>query len=59
MNIRLSQSRANSVVDYLTKNGIESNRLIAKGYGASQPVAENTSAEGRAKNRRVVMKVLQ
>ncbi len=59
MNIKLSQSRASSVVEYLSNNGIESSRLIAKGYGSSQPVAENATAAGRAKNRRVVMKVLQ
>lgn len=59
MNNKLSQSRANSVVDYLTKNGIERSQLIAKGYGPSLPVADNSTAEGRANNRRVVMKVLQ
>ena len=59
LNNRLSQSRANSVVDYLTRNGIDVSRLLAKGYGSSLPVAENATAEGRAKNRRVVMKVLQ
>ena len=59
LNNKLSQSRANSVVDYLTKNGIERNQLIAKGYGSSLPVADNATAEGRTKNRRVVMKVLQ
>ena len=59
LNNKLSQSRANSVVDYLTKNGIDRNQLIAKGYGSSLPVADNATAEGRTKNRRVVMKVLQ
>jgi len=58
LNIKLSQSRANSVVDYLTKNGIDRNQLIAKGYGPSLPVADNATPEGRTKNRRVVMKVL-
>ena len=58
-NNRLSQARANSVVAFLTKNGIDSSRLLAKGFGSSVPVADNNSAEGRAKNRRVVMKVLQ
>ena len=59
VNNRLSQARANSVVDYLTKKGIDRNRLIARGYGASLPVADNSTVEGRAKNRRVVMKVIQ
>ncbi|MCX6222531.1 MAG: OmpA family protein [Bacteroidia bacterium] len=59
VNNRLSQARANSVVDYLTKKGIDRNQLIAKGYGPSLPVADNATAEGRTKNRRVVMKVIQ
>jgi outer membrane protein OmpA-like peptidoglycan-associated protein len=59
LNNKLSQSRANSVVDYLTKNGIGRSQLIAKGYGPSLPVADNARAEGRTKNRRVVMKVIQ
>lgn len=59
LNNNLSQARANSVVNYLNNHGIDLIRLIAKGYGSSQPVADNNSAEGRAKNRRVVMKVLQ
>lgn len=59
LNIKLSQARANSVVDYLSKNGIDSNRLAAKGFGPSLPVADNSTSEGRAKNRRVVMKVVQ
>ena len=59
LNNKLSQSRANSVVDYLTKNGIDRSQLIAKGYGPSLAVADNATAEGRTKNRRVVMKVIQ
>jgi len=59
LNTTLSQARANSVVDYLEKSGINNNRLIAKGYGPSTPVASNATAEGRAKNRRVVMKVIK
>jgi outer membrane protein OmpA-like peptidoglycan-associated protein len=58
INTKLSLTRANSVVSYLTKNGIDSSRLSAKGFGPSQPIADNTKVEGRAKNRRVVMKVL-
>ena len=58
MNLRLSQSRANSVVEYLTKNGIQPGRLIAKGYGSSLPETENITPEGRSQNRRVVMKVV-
>lgn len=59
LNAKLSQTRANSVVNHLTKNGIDNNRLSAIGFGQSLPVASNTTAEGRAKNRRVVMKVIQ
>lgn len=55
----LSQKRASSVVAYLVQNGIEPERLIAQGYGASKPVAVNTTEEGRAKNRRVEMRLIQ
>ena len=58
-NIKLSQLRANSVVNYLVKNGIAKERLVAKGYGPSVPIADNATREGKAENRRVEMKVLQ
>ncbi|MEO9209815.1 MAG: OmpA family protein, partial [Ginsengibacter sp.] len=45
-NKTLSQDRANNVVAYLVKNGIDQNRLSAKGYGPLQPIASNLSAEG-------------
>lgn len=57
-NLMLSQKRAESVVKYLISKGIEPSRLIAKGYGESQPIAPNSlpdgrdNPEGRAKNRR-------
>jgi len=51
-NMRLSQRRAQSVADYLKSKGV-SNRLIAKGYGETQPIADNRTEEGRAQNRRV------
>lgn len=57
-NLALSQKRAESVVSYLVQQGIEPQRLIAKGYGESQPVGDNSTEEGAAKNRRVEMKVL-
>ena len=51
----LSQRRADSVREYLINNfGIDPNRLAAKGYGEESPIASNDTAEGRAKNRRVV-----
>jgi len=51
-NMKLSQRRAQSVVDYLKMKGV-TNRLIAKGYGKTQPIADNRTEEGRAENRRV------
>ncbi len=52
-NEQLSQRRAEAVRAYLIGRGIAAERLSAKGYGESQPIADNDSAEGRAKNRRV------
>jgi outer membrane protein OmpA-like peptidoglycan-associated protein len=49
----LSQRRAQTVKTYLIANGIDDSRLVAKGYGFSQPVASNDTKVGRAKNRRV------
>jgi outer membrane protein OmpA-like peptidoglycan-associated protein len=49
----LSQRRADAVRTYLVAHGIASDRITAQGYGPSQPVADNASAEGRANNRRV------
>jgi len=54
----LSEKRAESVVNFLTSTGIEKDRLQVKGYGASQPIANNNTAEGRAKNRRFELKVV-
>jgi len=51
-NLKLSQARAETVKGYLLNKGIEANRLAAKGFGASKPVAKNDTEEGRAKNRR-------
>ena len=44
LNLKLSQDRAESVRNYLIKNGIAPNRLSAKGYGQTQPIAGNSSA---------------
>jgi len=57
-NMDLSQRRAESVRDYLISQGVDASRLTAQGYGESQPVSDNNTAEGRANNRRVVMKVI-
>jgi OOP family OmpA-OmpF porin len=52
-NKQLSEARARSVVAALTTRGIESGRLKAVGYGLEKPIADNTTDEGRARNRRV------
>lgn len=53
LNQRLSDSRANSVKEYLIKNGIDAFRLSALGYGESKPIDSNKTSKGRANNRRV------
>lgn len=53
MNLRLSDSRAKIVKKYLTKRGISDKRLFTKGYGEQNPIADNNTEEGKAKNRRV------
>lgn len=58
-NLLLSERRASAVVDYLVANGVVNNRLTAKGYGETQPVADNATEAGRALNRRTEMKVTQ
>ena len=52
-NKKLSQNRAESVRTYLIKKGISSDRMDPKGYGEDQPLEDNRTADGRAKNRRV------
>ena len=51
-NMRLSQQRAETVKAYLIKKGISATKVTAKGYGDTQPVADNHTADGRQKNRR-------
>ena len=58
-NMKLSQARAQSVVDYLINKGINKDRLVAKGYGESQPIATNDTDEGRQMNRRSEFKILE
>jgi outer membrane protein OmpA-like peptidoglycan-associated protein len=57
-NQKLSQARAESVVNYLIGHGIDKSRLIAKGYGEGKPIAPNTTPEGRQKNRRTEFKII-
>ncbi len=56
-NVWLSDRRAKAIMSYLVSRGISADRLTAKGYGAVNPVADNTKEEGRAQNRRAVFKV--
>jgi OOP family OmpA-OmpF porin len=58
-NESLSARRATTVQDYLASNGVSDNRMSVRGYGESQPIAENTSAAGKAQNRRVVLQILE
>jgi OOP family OmpA-OmpF porin len=58
-NQSLSESRAEAVKDYMVENGVEAERLSVVGYGETQPVAPNDTRDGRARNRRVEMKVLE
>ncbi len=63
-NLKLSQQRAESVINYLEKKGIDSKRLKARGYGETKPIAKNVftdgtdNPEGRAKNRRTAFRVV-
>jgi OmpA-OmpF porin, OOP family len=56
-NQKLSESRAAAVKAYLVKKGVDVSRLVSTGYGETQPVADNKTAAGRQKNRRVELKL--
>jgi len=58
-NMKLSQQRADAVRNFLISRGVSADRLTAKGYGESQPVADNATEEGRFKNRRVELAPLK
>lgn len=58
-NKKLSEQRALSIVNYLVSKGIDKNRLTAKGYGSTLPIDSNATEDGRAKNRRVEMKLIK
>jgi outer membrane protein OmpA-like peptidoglycan-associated protein len=64
-NLKLSKDRAQSVVNYLIQKGIDKNRIIAKGYGKTLPIAPNTTADGKPNkegmqlNRRVELKIIE
>jgi outer membrane protein OmpA-like peptidoglycan-associated protein len=57
-NLVLSNNRAKAVINYLVQKGIAVQRLTAKGFGETQPMATNTTDAGKAQNRRTEMKVI-
>lgn len=57
-NQTLSERRAQSVASYLSGRGVQSARLATRGFGESQPVASNTTEDGRAQNRRVEIRIV-
>jgi outer membrane protein OmpA-like peptidoglycan-associated protein len=59
LNLALSQKRAESVREALIKYGADPDMLVAKGYGEANPIANNDTAEGRLKNRRIEYHVVK
>lgn len=55
----LSARRAATVRDYLVASGVAENRMTTRGYGESEPIADNNTAGGKAENRRVVLRIVQ
>ncbi len=58
-NLRLSARRAQAVRDYLVSKGVKRTRLVAKGYGNAEPIADNSTEEGRSQNRRVQFEIVE
>jgi OmpA-OmpF porin, OOP family len=58
-NLKLSEGRVNTVKKYLIEKGIKKNRIEIKAYGGSKPIANNSTEEGRVKNRRVEIRILR
>ncbi len=58
-NLKLSQRRAESVVKYLNEKGVDAGRLVAQGFGETQPIASNKSKAGRSSNRRVEFNIIE
>lgn len=58
-NLLLSQKRADAVRNYLIQSGIEPSRIITQGKGQTEPIADNTTPEGREKNRRVEFSIIK
>jgi len=57
-NLILSETRAETVKNYLVSKGISSNRIVSKGYGENQPIDTNSTPEGRQNNRRTEVRIL-
>ena len=58
-NLELSINRAKSVVNWLTENNIDKNRLSFKGYGETRPIEENNSTLNKARNRRTELTIIE
>lgn len=58
-NMNLSNNRANAVMQYLLKKGVNGNRLTAKGYGETKFIAPNDTEKGKQKNRRVEFVIIE
>jgi OOP family OmpA-OmpF porin len=59
LNVKLSQQRATAVMNYLVAKGVPADNLTAHGYGPDHPLADNATADGRAANRRVELRIAQ
>jgi len=58
VNLKLSQRRADAVARYLVRSGVSADKVVARGYGETQPIADNSNDEGRKTNRRIEFRVL-
>lgn len=58
-NLKLSENRAKAVKDYLVTRGVNPDQITTRGLGSAQPVSDNKTPEGKAKNRRVELKFIQ
>lgn len=58
LNLQLSEDRVKAVKDYLVSNGIATERILTKAFGGSQPLTQENTAEARAKNRRVEVRII-
>jgi OOP family OmpA-OmpF porin len=58
-NLELSKGRSLAVQRYLISKGVDENRIISEGYGKANPIADNSTPEGQAKNRRVELYILK